>query len=76
MKRGSLALVILLFSSSVFAGGKADYIVNTCEGKVTKKEAVKYIKRVFLACSEGTRVQIGSCSIQCQKKTIGATVGK
>ena len=77
-KLNSLILIVLLLPLGASAG-KADKIVaaakNDCNKEVTRLGATKLIKRVYLTCNPGTKVDIGDCQIDCMKKRRGAVVG-
>ena len=74
MKALVLVAAILSFSQVSFAG-KSDDIVAACGGKVTKKQAAKMIKDVYLRCNPGTKVKSQGCELDCKKGNAGAKIG-
>jgi len=78
MKRTLVALAVVALASPAFAG-KADDIASSaksnCGKEVTKAQALKLIKKVFLTCKSGSQVDIGGCQIKCLKENTGAVVG-
>lgn len=74
MKALLLVLAFGLITPSSFAG-KADEIVKACGGKISKKEASRKIKDVYMRCNKGTMVKIKSCEIECKNETEGAKIG-
>ncbi|MEZ4872060.1 MAG: hypothetical protein R2827_07415 [Bdellovibrionales bacterium] len=59
--------------------GKVDDIVtaakNSCGKDLQKAQAVQLVKKMFLTCKPGERVDIGGCQIGCMKSDGGAVVG-
>ena len=74
MKKLILVAAVFAFTQPSF-GGKTDDIVKACGGKVTKKQAAKMIKDVFLRCNPGSKVQSNGCELDCMKGNAGAKIG-
>ncbi|MEC9281613.1 MAG: hypothetical protein VX642_02790 [Bdellovibrionota bacterium] len=74
MKALMLIAALGLMAPNSFAG-KADDIVEACGGKISKKEASRKIKDVYMRCNKGTKVKIKSCEIDCKNETEGAKIG-
>ena len=73
-------MVLILISTSQFvSASKTDDIkealADECEKVISKKEARKLIKRVYLTCKSGSKVFIGGCEIDCMKKNTGSVLG-
>lgn len=80
MRRILLLLFIILFASMPAHSSRLRNITSeakeTCGKNLSKKQAIKLIKKVFLTCRSGGKVDIGGCSIKCMKKSSGAVVGE
>lgn len=78
MRKILIVSAVLALSTPAFAG-KADDIAGAakagCGKEVTKAQALKLIKKVFLTCKSGSQVDIGGCQIKCMKENTGAVVG-
>ena len=78
MKKTLLVAAVLCFSTAVYAS-KANDIASaaqeSCGKEISKSQALKLIKKVFLTCKSGSQVDIGGCQIKCMKENTGAVVG-
>lgn len=78
MKKAAIVLALVAFAGSAYAGKTDDIVVaakSNCSKDLTKQQALKLIKKVFLTCKSGAKVDIGGCQISCMKANTGSIVG-
>jgi hypothetical protein len=83
MKRRLRVLLICCLGilASPVSAGKIDDIVAAvkaeCKKDLTKEEAVRAMKSVFVTCTPGGMVDLdGSCRIKCLKQSGGGVLGE
>ena len=74
--------IIVALSVGMHTGadaGKIDDIMaaakQTCDKDIPKARAIKLVKKLYLTCKAGQRVDVDGCKILCLKSSSGAVVG-
>lgn len=73
-----LISLIVLAGASANAGKVNDIITaakSSCGKDIEKSQAIKLIKKMFLTCKNGQKVNIGGCQMTCMKSSGGVVVG-
>ncbi|MFS4458497.1 hypothetical protein [Bdellovibrio sp. HCB2-146] len=72
-------LPIMLTGKMAFAGKVEDVqseVKKACGKDLSKDDALKQVKSLFLSCVPGDKVDVDGCKVSCLKSNSGAVVGQ